>query len=97
MKKSLKHQKIERRRSPRQRLKTMVSVTGKEKAVSGETDNYSLTGLFFRCNFIDDFSLDDPVDLSFTDGKGDRLEKSGRVVRKSGDGIAVHYQSKPGA
>ncbi len=91
LKKSLKNQSIERRLSPRNRLKAMVKVVKEEDHTSEETINYSLTGLFFKCNFSDQYSINEKVEVSFKDQRGTAQTHTGQVVRKSREGIAIHY------
>ncbi|WP_022663643.1 PilZ domain-containing protein [Desulfospira joergensenii] len=96
LKKSLKNQKIDRRSSPRKRLDAMVKVVKKEGQTTENSMNYSLTGLFLRSNFPEKYQLKDQVSVSFTDETGTTHSHTGEVVRKSREGIAVHYRKKAG-
>ncbi len=95
-KKSLKNQKIDRRSSPRKRLDAMASVVGKEGNVTEKTQNHSLTGLFLKSNFPEKYQLKDSVKVSFKDETGVSHTHTGEVVRKSREGIGIHYRKNPG-
>ena len=94
LKKSLKNQKIDRRSSPRQRLEAMVNVATKDVHEIERSMNYSLTGLFLKCNFPEKYQLNDQVDITFKDENGVPHSHTGEVVRKSRDGVGIHYLKK---
>ena len=91
-KKSLKNQMIERRLSPRKRLQAMVKVVKEEESTSEEALNYSLTGLFLKCNLPENYHVDDQIEISFKDENGAAQAHTGKIVRKSREGVAIHYQ-----
>ncbi|MCP3876614.1 MAG: PilZ domain-containing protein [Desulfobacteraceae bacterium] len=90
-KKSLEDQDIEKRLSARKKLHTIVKVVNKDTEFREETVNYSLTGLFVKCNLPDQYELNNKVDVSFVDENGIAQNHTGKIVRKSEKGIAVHY------
>ncbi len=94
-KKSLKNQMIERRLSPRKRLQAMVKVVKEKEDTSEETLNYSLTGLFLKCNLPENYNINDQIEVSFKDENGTDQAHIGQIVRKSSEGVAIHYQKKP--
>jgi len=93
-KKSLKNQMIERRLSPRKRLQAMVKVVKREDHTNEETLNYSLTGLFLKCNLPEEYNINDQVEIFFKDGDGTDQAHTGHIVRKFRKGVAIHYQKK---
>ncbi|MCD4718833.1 MAG: PilZ domain-containing protein [Desulfobacula sp.] len=94
LKKSTKNQMVERRLSPRKRLQAMVKVVKKKEDASEETLNYSLTGLFLKCNLPEKYNINDQIEISFKDGDGANQVHIGQIVRKSWEGVAIHYQKK---
>ncbi len=72
----------------------MVKVVKDEEQKENEIENYSLTGLFFICNYPEDYEVNDKVEISFVDRNGIPQQHTGQVVRKTKDGVAVHYQSR---
>ncbi len=94
-KKSLKNQKIDRRSSPRKRLDAMARVVSKEGNATEKTQNYSLTGLFFKSNFPEKYQPKDSVTVSFKDDTGVSHTHTGEIVRKSREGIGIHYRKNP--
>lgn len=93
-KKKVKDQIIERRSSPRKRLKNMVKVDKKKERITEKSINYSLTGLFLKCNTPERHCINDKVEVAFKDEKGMLQTHTGRIVRKSRKGIAIRYQKK---
>lgn len=93
-KKNTGNQEADRRSSPRKRLKAMVKVEREKVHITERASNYSLTGLFFRSNFPEQYRLKDPVRISFEDEKGVSQSHAGKVVRKSKDGVGIRFRNK---
>lgn len=91
VKKSLESQIIERRQAPRLPLRTRVQLLSKDEATVAESENHSLTGLFIKSNFPDTYQVNDAVTVAFTDEAGVPQTRSGKIVRASQDGVAIHY------
>ncbi len=90
-KKSLASQSVERRKSERTEIKTDVTLVKGEEKIVEESENSSLTGLFIKSNTSENLSINDTVEVSFTDEDGQEHTHKGQVVRKSNRGIAIHY------
>ncbi|MCF6245926.1 MAG: PilZ domain-containing protein [Desulfobacula sp.] len=90
-KKSLENQIVERRKSPRQRLKTMVKVDNQGTQTTEESVNHSLTGLFIKCSSPEDYKKNSKVGLSFKDENGVDHDHSGWIIRTTRNGVAIQY------
>ncbi len=91
LKKSLENQSIERRESPRHRLKTKVKLVVGKKETIEESENLSLTGLFLKSNVPENYGVDEPVEVSYTDESGKEQKHTGKIIRKSKTGVAIMY------
>ncbi|MCP3871803.1 MAG: PilZ domain-containing protein [Desulfobacteraceae bacterium] len=91
VKKSLKNQVVENRLSTRKKLQTMVKIVNKNNESIEESANYSISGLFFKCDSPDQYDLNDKVEISFIDKNGIAQHHTGKIVRITEEGVAVHY------
>lgn len=90
-KKSLESQQIERRESNRTEIETDVKIICGDTETVEQSKNYSLTGLFIKSNSPEDVKINDEVEVSFVDEKGESHIHKGQVVRTSKTGFAIHY------
>ncbi|MBU1582070.1 MAG: PilZ domain-containing protein [Proteobacteria bacterium] len=72
----------------------MVKIVKEEGHTSEESENYSLTGLFLKCNALEHYDINDKLEVCFKDENGTDQTHTGQIVRKSPDGIAIHYHKK---
>jgi len=87
-------QTADRRTSPRKSLEAMVTVEKEKLQNTEQVGNYSLTGLFFRSNYPEQYRPQDSVRVTFEDENKVSQCHTAKVVRTSGQGVGVRFRNR---